>query len=132
VKRTLVLDAGALIAGDRNDPTIVALVKAARTRRASILLPAGALAEVWRSGANQANLARFLKAVDDVVAIDIDAAKRAGELLGGSQLQVGPIDAHVSDVAIRNAPSLIVTSDRRDIESLLAIGKPSDVALHVV
>jgi predicted nucleic acid-binding protein len=132
VKRTLVLDAGALIAGDRNDPTIVALVKAARTRRASILLPAGALAEVWRSGAKQANLARFLKAVDDVVAIDIDAAKRAGELLGGSQLQVGPIDAHVSDVAIRNAPSLIVTSDRRDIESLLAIGKPSDVALHVV
>lgn len=132
MKRTIVLDAGARIAGDRNDPAIVALVKAARKRRASILLPAGALAEVWRSGAKQANLARFLKAVDDVVAMDIDAAKRAGELLGRSRLQVGPIDAHVSDVAIRNAPSLIVTSDRRDIESLLAIGKPSDVALHVV
>ena len=103
VKRTIVFDTGALIAGDRNGPKIRAMMRAARDERATILVPAGCLTEAWRDGSSQANLARLMKGVRSMPALDTIAAVRAGD------------------------PSIIVTSDPNDMASLLARGPSRDV-----
>ena len=103
VKRTIVFDTGALIAGDRNGPEIRAIIRAARDERAMILVPTGSLAKTWRDGSSQANLARLMKNVHGMPALDAIAAVRAGD------------------------PSIIVTSDPNDMASLLARGPSRDV-----
>lgn len=130
--RTLVLDTGALIAGDRNDPKITAIVKAARDTEANVLVPAGCLAEAWRDGPRQANLSRLLKAVHGVPAIDSEAAKRAGELLFRKARDVGPIDADVINVCSRNSPCILVTSDPEDMKLLLAGASPGNVIVFAI
>lgn len=127
MKRTIVFDTGALIAGDRNDPKIRAIIRAARDERATILVPAGCLAEAWRDGSSQANLARLMKSVHGVPALDAIAAVRAGERLVRVSPSVGPIDASVANIACSHSPSIIVTSDPNDMASLLASGPPRDV-----
>jgi hypothetical protein len=132
VTRTIVLDTGALIAGDRNDPKITAIVKAARDNEANVLVPAGCLSEAWRDGRRQANLSRLLKAVHGVPAIDAEAAKRAGELLFRTARDVGPIDASVVDVCSRYAPCVLVTSDPEDMNLLLAGLPARDVLIFAL
>jgi hypothetical protein len=54
VSQALVLDAGALIALERRSPQLQELIRSARSRRASLVMPAAALAQVVRSGGRQA------------------------------------------------------------------------------
>jgi hypothetical protein len=58
----LTLDAGALIAFDRNDRLLVALIVWARHHGMPLAVPAGALGQVWRDGRRQARLARLVSA----------------------------------------------------------------------
>lgn len=55
-----VFDAGALIAFERNDRTVVMLVKRLLEQRARVIIPAAVVGQVWRDGARQARLARLL------------------------------------------------------------------------
>ena len=55
----IVLDAGALIALDRGDKRMIALLDRALARGRAFRVPAGVVAQAWRDGRVQATLARF-------------------------------------------------------------------------
>ncbi|HZO93238.1 MAG TPA: hypothetical protein VFB22_05670 [Candidatus Baltobacteraceae bacterium] len=120
MKRALVFDTGALIAADRNDATVSAIVKAAKATDTTIYAPATCVAEAWRDGRTQARLAMFLKGIHQFPSLDLEDAKNVGQLLSRSgTAQVA--DAHLVTVAVRVAPSVVVTSDPSDIETLLQL-----------
>ena len=56
----LVLDAGALIALERNDRRMWARLDAAAEATIDVVVPVGALAQVWRGTPNQARLSQAL------------------------------------------------------------------------
>ena len=58
--RPVVLDAGALIAFERNDRKVRTLIELAVTHGRTLHVPAGVVAQVWRDGARQARLSRLL------------------------------------------------------------------------
>lgn len=67
--RALVLDTGALIAIERRDRGVAALVATANRNDLHVVAPAGALARAWRGGRRQALLARAIRTdleVDDL------------------------------------------------------------------
>jgi hypothetical protein len=110
----LALDAGALLAWDRRDRAVAARLEAARRRGLDLRTTAIVLAQVWRDGARQANLARLLKGTE-VVAVDERLGREAGALLARSGTD-DPIDATVVIVA---APGdRVLTSDPGDIRLL--------------
>jgi hypothetical protein len=113
-----VLDAGALIAFERNHLGVRRLVELALERRQSLHVPAGVVAQVWRDGRRQARLATLL-ASDLVVVhpLDLDEARGAGALCGlkGS---AGVVDASVVILARRLEPAVVVTSDPEDLSRL--------------
>ncbi len=61
-----VLDAGALVGVERRDRRVGALLRVLQRDGVDVLSSAGALAQVWRDGRRQANLARVLASVDIV------------------------------------------------------------------
>lgn len=112
---SLVLDAGALIAIERHDRAMWAVLAEARERGTDTIVPATALAQVWRGGPRSAPIALLLEAsvVDDV---DQERAKEIGELLGARDANDVP-DAHVACCALEHdAP--VATSDPDDIAAL--------------
>ena len=67
----ITFDAGGLIALDRNDRRVLALVARARERGLRITIPATALAQAIRNPARQARLSRIIRQVDtDLIALD--------------------------------------------------------------
>ncbi|MGH3822962.1 MAG: type II toxin-antitoxin system VapC family toxin [Pseudonocardiaceae bacterium] len=110
----LTLDAGALIALERGDRRVRVLLDESERAGWSIVVPVGPLAQVWRDGARQAELARFLNATDRVgiVEWDVAAARAAGVLCG----RVGTSDVVDASVALcaRERDHHIVTSDPQD------------------
>jgi hypothetical protein len=82
---TLVLDAGALVAIERLDRNIVALIKRERLAGRAPVTHGGVIGQVWRGGkGRQADLARLLPGVD-VAALDDALGRRAGILLARAQ-----------------------------------------------
>ena len=119
---TLVLDAGALIALDRNDRGIWAMIKAAAVDKHDIQVPAGAIGLAWRSGARQALLACALEHCDEV-ALDGPGARAAGLLCGQARTS-DVIDASVALTAAgaaRRGSTAVLTSDAPDIRALLSV-----------
>jgi hypothetical protein len=55
-----VLDTGALIAFERNERRVVAIVARAVQHHDQLLVPAGSVAQAWRDGTRQTRLARLL------------------------------------------------------------------------
>ncbi|MGF1647156.1 MAG: twitching motility protein PilT [Kineosporiaceae bacterium] len=122
---TLVLDAGALVAVDRGNDAGRFVVALARRRGESARTVAPVVTQVWRNGARQARLARFLSLVD-VRPVDAVAAQRAGLLLGAAGTS-DAVDALLVDAAA--AGDTIVTGDGDDIARLVAAsGLPVAVA----
>lgn len=117
IQRQYVLDAGALIAHERRDPKVAALMEVAAAHRIEMVLPSGVLAQVWRDGRRQALLARALRNPGIVEApLDHGDARQAGELLRAAGT-ADVIDAHVAVLAGRlQAP--VITSDPDDISRL--------------
>jgi hypothetical protein len=112
----LVLDAGALIAIDRNDRRVAGLVALGRRSGAELATSSAVVGQVWRDGARQANLARFLSMLD-VAAVDLATAKRAGELLASA----GSSDVVDAVLALVVRPGdQVLTSDPGDIGQLLS------------
>jgi predicted nucleic acid-binding protein len=123
----LVLDAGALIGVDRSDPTVLLRLRTARDRRIDVVVPSPVVAQVWRSGQTQANLARALRGVE-VIAPDDEAARRCGEVLAATST-ADVVDGFVAVLA-RNG-DLILTSDVDDIEAVTGAANVSVTILKV-
>jgi hypothetical protein len=113
----LTLDAGALIAFDRNDRAIVAIVARAREHNLRLAVPAGAVGQVWRDGSRQARLARLLGSdVVDIEALDDIRARAAGQLCGVTGTR-DVIDASVV-LCARARGHGVLTSDPDDLRRL--------------
>jgi len=107
-------DAGGLIALDRNDRRVLALVARARERGMRITIPATALAQAIRNPSKQARLSRLIRQVDtDLMGLDGPDATTVGLLLARTGT-ADVVDAHVI-VCARRAKQAIVTSDVGDL-----------------
>jgi hypothetical protein len=114
----LVLDAGALVAVDRGDRAMVARLRAAQQHGLELRSNAMVIAQVWRDPhGRQAELARLLRAVD-VRAVDQQAGRNAGVLLGAADTG-DPIDATV--VLLAAPGDRILTSDPADLTKLASV-----------
>ena len=79
----ITLDTGALIALDRGDRRMIALLDLALTQRRTFHVPAGVVGQAWRDGRTQAAVARFLRADEPIV----HAFSAALPVMWGSQVQ---------------------------------------------
>ena len=112
----IVLDAGALVALDRDDRTMWSDVKAAALAGVDVTVPAAVVAQVWRGSARQARLSRALAGCE-VASFD-DVARAAGVLCG----QAGTsdvVDASVAVVAASSGADRLYTSDPAHLRHLL-------------
>jgi len=111
------VDTGALIALERNDRQIVALLARARETGARVTVPATALAEAIRQPVRQARLARMIRQpTTDVVPLDRIDATNVGRLLAASTTS-DLVDAHVV-VCARRTQQPVVTTDADDLRTL--------------
>ena len=113
---TVVLDAGAFLAVDRDDRDMAARLRVAQRRGLGLRTHAMVVAQAWRNGARQANLARLLAAVD-VRSVTEDMGRDAGVLLGRAGTD-DPIDAAL--VLLAADGDHVVTSDPGDVSRLAA------------
>lgn len=112
--RPVVLDAGALVAFERNDRRLRRLVELATEYEVALHTPAGAVAQTWRDGARQVRLARLLGSGQVAVRVlDEQEAKAAGVLCGRSG-HADIVDASVVLLARRH-DAAVVSSDRGDV-----------------
>jgi predicted nucleic acid-binding protein len=115
--RSVVLDAGALIAFERGDARMRALLRAALETGARLVIPAGVLAQVWRRPATQVALGALSRgATTLVVPLDQALAEAVGALCGKRKTS-DVVDASVVLTARREG-SAIVTSDPDDLRHL--------------
>jgi hypothetical protein len=113
----LTLDAGALIAVERGDRRVGAILQRAVDNGWVIAVPAGVLAQVWRDGRRQSRLAKLLAtATVSVVDLDADAARVSGVLLGRAGAS-DVVDASVV-VCARMRGHIVVSSDPDDLHRL--------------
>lgn len=113
----LVLDAGAFIAVDRDDRSMIARLRVAQLHGHELRTSAIVIAQVWRSASGrQARIARLLPAVD-VCSVDERMARDAGALLAKARTD-DPIDATV--VLVARSGDRILTSDPDDIGRLVS------------
>jgi hypothetical protein len=113
----LTLDAGALIAAERNDRSFWAFWKEASGRGVVPVIPAPALAQAWR-GPRSARVAQVVKACW-VEPLDEGLAKAVGELLGRARTS-DVVDAAVVAGAAQRGDA-VLTSDARDLRRLAAV-----------
>jgi hypothetical protein len=116
--RPLTLDAGALIAIERNDEALRETIRVALDAGMQVMIPAAALAQAWRNGRRQVRLVRLL-GLDGVEVSDLDelAAKASGELCARAGTR-DVIDASVVVCAHRQGNATVITSDPADIQRL--------------
>ncbi len=115
--RAVVLDAGALVAFERNDRRVRRLIEFAAELGGSLHVPAGVVAQVWRHGARQARLGRLLKSgLLGVRDLDLDEARAAGALCGVTKT-ADVVDASVVLLARRHRAA-VLTSDPADLRRL--------------
>jgi hypothetical protein len=111
------LDAGALVALERGNHRMIALLREVSTARGRFRIPAGVLGQVWRAGSKQAVLARFLRSAQvEVRPLDEALARVCGELCAVSGT-ADVIDASVV-ITAREHGDTIVSSDVGDLRRL--------------
>jgi predicted nucleic acid-binding protein len=113
----ILLDAGALIAFERGDARMRALLREAIARKIRVLLPAPVLAQVWRRPAEQVALralsgSRFSR----VIALDGVLAEAVGALCASTKTR-DVVDATVAILAKRYRAK-VFTTDPKDIRKL--------------
>ena len=113
----ITLDAGGLIALDRNDRRVLTLLSRTTERGMRVTGPATALAQAMRNPAKQARLSRLIRQVSsDLVTLDGPDATRVGLLLARTAT-ADITDAHVV-VCARRAGQAVVTSDPDDLRRI--------------
>lgn len=111
----VVLDTGALIAIDRGDRRIGAVVHEAARHGIDAVTSSVCVAEAWRDPARQARLARALAGVIEY-ALDPHTARACGAVLARSGT------SEVADTAVAllaHDHDVVLTSDAGDIQHLL-------------
>lgn len=124
---TAVLDAGALIAIDKRDRAVGAMLRMFQRDGVPVVTSATVVAQAWRDPRRQVNLARVLTGID-IAALDDVAAKKVGELLranGTSDLA----DAHVA--LLVQPQGHVLTSDEADIKALLRTRRVKAIIVRV-
>jgi predicted nucleic acid-binding protein len=113
----ITLDAGGLVALDRDDLRVLVLLARAKETGARVTVPATALAQAIRQPQQQARLARLVRQpTTDVVVLDRVDATSVGRLLAASAT-ADIVDAHVV-ICARRAGQKVVTSDPDDLRRL--------------
>lgn len=108
----------ALIAIERRSMQVQELIRAARRRETSLVVPTAVVAQVVRAGGRQANLRRFL--ADSALrfpGLDYATALEVGALLGRSGT-TDVVDASVAVCAAGLDLCPVVTSDPDDLRHL--------------
>jgi predicted nucleic acid-binding protein len=113
---SVTLDTGALVALDKGDPRMVALLDRIQQRGGSLHVPACVVAQAWRSP-RQVRLARVLTARGtDIAALDAATARAVGLVLGAAG-GTDVVDASVILLA-RTTGTVVITSDPDDLRLL--------------
>ncbi len=113
----ITFDAGGLIALDRNDRRVLALVARATELGTRITIPATALAQAIRNPATQARLSRLIRQEGtDIIALNGPEATAVGLLLARTAT-ADIADAHVV-VCAQRAGQAVVTSDPVDLRRI--------------
>jgi len=113
----ITLDAGGLIALDRDDRRMIVLLARAAEAGGRVTIPASVLAQAIRRPDRQVRLARLIRQpTTDVVALDRVDATHVGRLLAASGT-ADIADAHVV-VCARRSAQRVVTSDPDDLRRL--------------
>lgn len=111
------LDAGALIALERRDGRMLALLGELIASRTSAHVPAGVVAQVWRGSPRQHPVLRLLKAeAMRIHDLDEATAYRVGLLLAATG-SADVVDGHVALLG-RALGAPVVTSDAADLRRL--------------
>jgi hypothetical protein len=111
------LDAGGMIALDRDDRRVVVLLARARETGAQVTVPAPALAQAIRQPERQVRLSRLIRQPGtDVIALGRVDATHVGRLLAASGTS-DVVNAHVV-ICARRADQSVVTSDPGDLRQL--------------
>lgn len=117
--QTLVLDAGALIAVERDVPAARRAIGRAVAAGGSIVIPSSVVAQAWRDGSRQARVARLVSAAE-IAVLDGAAARAVGRLLARSGTR-DVVDGHVALCALESS-AVVMTSDPRDLARVLPGG----------
>ena len=119
----LVLDAGALVAIDRGDRSMIARLAAAQQNGIELRSNAMVVAQVWRDRQGRQAAGATGRAVD-VRAISHENGRQAGVLLGSTGT-TDPVDATV--VLLARPGDRILTSDPDDLTMLASAAGNSAV-----
>src|ERR1700722_14737063 len=111
----LVLDAAGLFAVDRLDRKVGAILRVAQQENMPVRTSATVVAQVWRSGSRQANLARVLTGID-VAALDMQTGRSVGEVLARSRTADGG-GGHLG--FIFRSGDTVLTNDTIDVKKIL-------------
>ena len=112
----VVLDAGAFIALERRDGTMVALAKRFADAGTPLVTSAGVVAQVWRGGGQRQAPIAFLLRRTTVVDLTYAVARVLGLMLSTSR-RSDPVDAHIVLLA-RQWQWPVVSSDAEDLLAL--------------
>ncbi|MBP9112251.1 MAG: PIN domain-containing protein [Polyangiaceae bacterium] len=116
-KVVLVFDTGALIAFEKGDPKMRALVRAALENNVKVVVPTPVVAQALRDKKRQVALVSLLGGkTTETVPLTLPLAEAAGSLCGSSRTS-DIVDATVVLVA-KQFQALIVTSDEGDLRRL--------------
>lgn len=113
----LTLDTGALLALERGDARVRALLRRALEVGTALDVPAGVVAQAWRGGPRQARVARLLGDPSVRVPTLEDVTARAVGLLCGRSGHSDIVDAHVA-LHAREQDQTVVTSDPDDLRAI--------------
>lgn len=111
----MVLDAGALVAVDRRNRKVGGVLARAKHKDVQVVTSAAVVAQVWRNGSRQVNLARMLQGFD-IRPLSAVGGRRIGELLAVTRTS-DVVDAHVA--LLTRDDDVVLTSDPDDIERLV-------------
>ena len=109
----MILDAGFLISVDRNERAAQEFLTAAQRQGTALRTTEPVVAQVWRNGARQARLAKFLAAL---MVHPFDDGREVGELLARSRTS-DVVDAQLVILALRTFDG-ILTGDTEDLTAL--------------
>ncbi|MDO5093369.1 MAG: hypothetical protein Q4D79_08105 [Propionibacteriaceae bacterium] len=113
----LTLDTGALLALERGDSKVRALLRRAVESGIGLSVPAGVVAQSWRGGPRQARVARMLGDPAVYVPPLDEVTARAVGLLCGRTGHPDIVDVHVA-LHARDQNQTVVTSDPDDLRAI--------------
>lgn len=121
----MILDAGVLISIDRREARAGEVILWTDQEDVALHTSEAVVAQVWRGGARQALLARFLRLVE---CHPLDDGREIGQLLRASGTS-DVVDAHLGLLS-QSLDDDILTGDVDDLSRVVAALPPSPVALR--